>query len=67
MSSDATGEIYVVLRDKATNSTSPTTTGTAPAATSSKPSMAEKSHGYSLSALFAAFVVFCVSHQGFSG
>ncbi|KAI9881052.1 MAG: hypothetical protein M1830_008934 [Pleopsidium flavum] len=48
MSSDATGEIYVVLREKALNVTSPTTTGTAPAATSSKLSMAEKRHSHSL-------------------
>ena len=68
MSSDASGEIYVVVKENTANSTntSPTGTGSAPAATSSKPSGAGKASTTAQVTLFAAYVLFCVSMQAFN-
>lgn len=68
MSSDASGEIYVVMKENTNNSTStsPTGTGFAPAATSSVPSGARKAYDTALVTLLAAYVVFCVSLQAFN-
>lgn len=65
MSSDASGEIYVVMKEETVNSTStsPAGTGSAPTATSSKPSGAGKAYNTALVTLFVASVVFCVSGQ----
>lgn len=51
MSSDDTGEIYVVIKDESSNTPSATETGSSPSATSSTKSDAEKKLHYSLSVL----------------
>ena len=65
MSSDASGEIYVVTRDSTANGTgtNPSGTGSAPAATSSKTSGAMKGSDTALVTLFVAYVMFCVALQ----
>ncbi len=65
MSSDASGEIYVVLKEETANSTS-TSTGSAPTASSAKSSGAEDAHDTALVTLVGAFVVFCVLVQALS-
>lgn len=62
MSSDASGEIYVVMKEETANSTS-TSTGSAPTASSAKPSGAAKAHDTALVTLVGAFVVFCILVQ----
>lgn len=68
MSSDASGEIYVVMKENTADSTTTGSTGTgsAPAATSSKPSGAQKAYDTALVTLFAVYVVFCISVQAFN-
>lgn len=65
MSSDASGEIYVVMKENTGNntSTSPAGTGAAPTATSSKPSGADRAYNTALVALVAAYLVLYVSVQ----
>lgn len=65
MSSDASGEIYVVMKENSINSTStgPGGTGSAPTATSSKPSGAGKAYDSALGTSFVACVVIYVLVQ----
>ena len=60
VSSDASGEIYVVMRDSASNGTSPTTTSSAPASSSSKISSAKRLWTPVSIALVAVLLTICV-------
>lgn len=68
MSSDASGEIYVVMKESTGNntSTSPAGTGAAPTATSSKSSGTDRVYNTALIALIAAYLVSYVSVQALS-
>ena len=57
VSSDASGEIYVVVRESAAGTANSTSTGSAPASTTS----ASSAHGYSISHLAALLCTFIVS------
>ena len=58
MSSDDTGEIYVVIKDQSSRTSSTTTTGSSPSATSSSKSDAEKQRHLSLSVIFLAVFLY---------
>ena len=60
VSSDATGEIYVIVKDQAVNPTGTTSTGTAPSASSSRTSSAEKLHWPRWNALIFVLVIFWI-------
>ena len=60
VSSDATGEIYVVQKNQASPGARGTSTSSSPSATSSSKSGAEKSTRHSFGALIIALVVFCI-------
>lgn len=62
MSSDDTGEIYVVVKDQSSNIPSTTTTGGSPSATSSSKSYAEKQLHYSLSVLLLSLFLCQIAH-----
>lgn len=58
MSSDDTGEVYVVIKDQSSRTSSTTATGSSPSATSSSKSDAGKQLHYSLSVLFLAIFLY---------
>ena len=60
VSSDATGEIYVVQKNQALPSASGTSTSSSPSTTNSSKSGAGKPTQHSFSASIVAFIVFCV-------
>lgn len=57
MSSDDSGEIYVVIKDQSSNVPSATTTGSSPSATSSSKSGAEKRLHYSLGVVLLTLIL----------
>ena len=60
MSSDASGEIYVIVKDQSVNSTA-TSTGSAPGTSTSNPSDANKVCSHSMAALCFAIIMFCIA------
>lgn len=61
MSSDDTGEIYVVMKEQGSNTPSATTPGSSPSATSSSKSDAEKQLHYSLSVLLLTAFIYYIA------